>query len=114
MRFIVAKRGAIPSCFPLQPLFLPGAMYFTSLVMLPRGTDPQRSVRRPGINLNEEQTNLHTNSTREVQSYSPVLLPESANIEPYLQNVIPDRRESSSAGGNAGDSVGGGEELDHD
>ena len=40
--------GAAPSCFHLQPLFVPGVMYFISLVRFPSTDNPLMSVRGPG------------------------------------------------------------------
>ena len=76
-------------------------MYFTSLVKFPRGVDPQTSVRRPSIELNKGRANLNTtDSAKEVQSYSPELLPDFSNLEPCLQNIKQEHRESDSVGGN--------------
>jgi len=72
-------------------------MYFTSLVTLPRGVDPEMSVCRPGIELDDGQTNLNAlDLAREVQSYSPVPLPDSPDFKPYLQNIKQEHREPDS------------------
>jgi len=39
-----------------------------------------------------------TDSTRQVQGYSPVPLPDPPSLEPYLQNVEQEHRKSDSVG----------------
>ena len=67
---------------------MPGVMYLISLVILPMIANPLISVRRPGIRLDGGRTKLNeANSTREGRIYSPVPLPDSQSLVPYLQNV---------------------------
>ena len=80
--------GMAPPCFALQLLYLPGAMYFISLVRFPSTDNPLMSVRRPGIMLDSGRTKLSgTDSAGEVGSYSPVLLPDRPSLEVRLQNI---------------------------
>jgi len=40
-----------------------------------------------------------TNSAREIQGYSPILLPDSPSLEPYLQEIKQEYSESDSVDG---------------
>ena len=85
---ITEELGTAPPCFTLQLLYLPGAMYFISLVVFPSTDNPLMSVRRPGIMLDSGRTKLSgTSSVGEVGSYSPVLLPDCPSLEVGLQNI---------------------------
>ena len=72
----IEEEETTPLCFSLQPLSVPGVMYFTSLVRTPRVENPSMSVRRPGTILGDERDKHNvTISAGEAKGYSPVPLP---------------------------------------
>ena len=74
--------GTAPSCFHIQLLSFPGVMYFISLAILPSADNSLMSVRRPGIVLDSESTELVPRGEKKLtQTASRLPEPQGMSLE---------------------------------